>query len=484
MAFLERAQLLERFRKDGTNSSHFVWLLAGLKYYETANHWVFGYQTVGEVTLLALEPLIPGAPRVYAPQHQEQFAAAWAEFSAAARVRIAAFVAVYEPFLALLKNAGFCCVKVGEEPWVDLNACIPTGNSGKGVRNARNQAINAGLRVEEWAPSEIAADAAKLSVLREIHAEWRSGHVVEFGGFMNASDPFELMGERRYFVLKSAKGRVESYLVATPVPGRQGYFLEDLIARRPAPRGAGELLTLEAMVALGESGAKEASLGVVSLTTMDSRANDGLPKAIKFLMVQVPAAMATVYNFDGLEMYRKRFKPRHWDSVHLGVKNEAKAEANGTLLWLRVVWALLVAFRPRPHLTFRWLWERVSAPFRQVPLTIAVMMATMFLFARVNHFGELPEWALARYGFFASAPLSQWPFRSVVSDLLYFDLHHFLSCALPLFGLLYWGERAHRRRLFIPLMAATFLFDDFINYLVLVKPFENFHPAMFQHQQY
>ncbi len=372
---------------------------------------------------------------------------------------------------------------MGQEPWVDLKDCIPTGNAGKGVRSARNQALAAGLTVEEWLPDEIEHDEAKKAVLRDIYREWRGSHAVELSGFLNATDPFRYMTERRYFVLRSPR-RVESYLVATPVPGRNGFFLEDLASRPHAPRGAGELLTLESMVRLSDSGAAEASLGVVSLTTMESNAGARLPKLIRFLMVQVPTYMSAVYNFNGMEVYRKRFKPRVWEAIHLGVKAQpelATEKAAGTLAWLKVVYAILVAFRPRPRISWAWLYNTIAEPLRRTPFTICFTVVTVTLFARINHYHGLPDWALAKYGFFASASASEWLIRTVVSDLLYFDARHFLTCALPLFALIYWGERTHKPRFFLTLMVGSILLDDVLNYWILVKPFEHLHPSMFRH---
>ncbi|MBI3542460.1 MAG: DUF2156 domain-containing protein [Deltaproteobacteria bacterium] len=495
MPFVDRERVLARFRTDGANSSHFVWLLAGVQAYECANGWLFGYRQLGEVTLIALEPLIPsgpGAPKAYPKAYDEAqlsaFRSAWDEFARAVHVRVAAFVAVYEPFVALLRRSGFACVRVGQEPWVDLGDCIPTGNAGKGVRNARNQALAAGLTVEEWKADDIEADAAKKHVLREIFDEWRGQRLVELGGFMNVTAPFRFMHERRYFVLRSPR-RVESFLVATPVPGREGYFLEDLVQRRTVPRGAGELITLEAMVALSAGGAKTASLGVVSLTSIDPHGGDDLPGLVRFVMVQAPALLSQVYNFSGMEIYRKRFKPRVWEAIHLGVKDcraplerDAPADAlPGTGAWLRALVALLIAFQPRLRLTPGWLLGAIGSRLRRTPFTVLFAAVSLALFARINRFHNLPDWALAKYGFFANAHWSEWLLRTTVSDFLYFDVHHFLACAVPLIGLVYWAERTHKRAFVVTLILGNIVFDDVLNYWVLIKPFEHFQPSMFRH---
>ena len=49
------------------------------------------------------------------------------------------------------------------------------------------------------------------------------------------------------------------------------------------------------------------------------------------------------------------------------------------------------------------------------------MVIVNFLLAFINHFGNLPDWALKKYGFSGGSNFSEWPMRSVVSDYLYFD---------------------------------------------------------------
>src|SRR4051812_31186218 len=120
MPQVDRARVLKRFKEDGRNSSHFVWLEAELEFYECANGWLFAYKRLGEVTLLALEPLVPGAPEKYGEREAAAFAEAWIELCGAASIEVAAFVSVYEPFVELLRKSGFGCLKVGQEPWVEL----------------------------------------------------------------------------------------------------------------------------------------------------------------------------------------------------------------------------------------------------------------------------------------------------------------------------------------------------------------------------
>ena len=220
---------------------------------------------------------------------------------------------------------------------------------------------------------------------------------------------------------------------------------------------------------------------MVSVTTIDGEAKEGLPTLPKFLLQTLPRYLRLLYNFDGLEVFRKRFKPRHWEEVHLAVWRPARSEMSGNQAWLRALMALGRSFEPRLRLRWSQVTDLVTRPFRRYPLTIALGILAFVPFATVNHFDQLPETTLSRWGFSASAPLLEWIPRSLVSDFLYFDSGHFWVWNTILLLFVAWGERTQRRRFLVPFLAAVSLFDDFLNYAVVIKPFQYFQPHTFSY---
>ena len=483
MPLIEEKSAFTRYLKDGRNSSHFVWFLAGLKYFQSSNQWIFGYKQVGDVTLFALEPLIPGAPTEYTLEHEQQFLAAWGELCAELDPKVCCFTAVYEPFLQLLHKGGFQSVKIGTEPWVCLDNCIPSGNAGKGVRWGRNQALRAGLKVEEWSCAEISGDAAKRKAMEALFDAWRSRNPVDLRGFLNACDPFAHMEVRRYFVLKDKEDRLQAYLIATPVPGIKSYFLEDLVMHPAAPCGAGELITLEAMVTLNTdaeaSGHRMASLGVVACTTMNEAETRGLPKLINFLMLKLPGYLCKVYNYAGLETFRSRFKPEYWQSVHLAVFNRRPGYISDTGAWVMSLAALLKAFKPTLKLSWGWVRHRLLRPFKRHPISLFILTTSFLVFWLVNGFGEIPVWAIRDLGYRGSAPFWQWPLRSISSDYLYFNLSHILLCCPAYFLFVWWAEERSKLSFLLPFFAAISLFSDSVFNVFVLKPFYFISPGIY-----
>lgn len=482
MPHLTRQEAFEHFKEHATNSSHFVWLLCGIQFYETRNSWVFGYLKTGSVTLLALEPLIPKHSYPEGSFPENAFIEAWKEFDETVEPKIAAFVAVYSPFTALLSRHGFKSVRIGHEPWMNLKNCIPRGNSGKGVRSARNQALRQGLYVQELCPVDLEPGSTERAQVEALYRDWQKLHLIELGGFMNASDPFLYKEYRRYFAVKNKDGKLEGYLIATPIAGIHSYFLEDLVLSSQASKGAGELLTLEAMIALGESGIKSASLGVVSVLGAQGESTAGsnaLPPMIRWLLIGAPHFARRFYNFDGLQTFRKRFMPEQWKDIHLCVRSSEKTSE--TWAWILVLFAILRAFQPRLQISAHSLIRAAVRPFRRYPVTWSVGLISAALFSWINHLGELPAWALDTLGFSPKAPFSEWLYRSIISDFIYFDRIHYLFCALPLLALIAWAEKTHSRRFVVSFIALIAVLDDFLNFAVIMKPFHYTRPHIFGH---
>ncbi len=481
MPYLSSDEVYKRYLKDARNSSHFVWFTANLTFYETSqDHWIFAFTEQSDITLIALEPLIPGSPTHYSSNEEAAFDRAWSEFCKVVAPKITAFVAVYAPFKDLLMKKNFQCLNIGQEPWVELSNAIPTGNVAKGVRAARNQALHAGVTVEEWHGKSILEDPEKKKTVASLFKNWKSKHLVQLGGFLNATDPLSHACDRRYFVAKSKKNEVEGYLIATPVAGIGSYFLEDLVLSAKATRGVGELLTWEVLQQLSLSNPSGlASLGVVSVTCIDETSCQGLPPKIAFLAVRLPQFLKKIYNFNGLETFRKRFKPRFWEGVYLVLKNESQGKCSDTQAWLKTWLALGLAFRPRFALTFTWLKTKILNAFRKHPLSWGVASLSFTLFAIVNRFGDIQNQGLHSFGFSADATLSQWFYRTITSDYIYFDANHFWMWGGLLIFVLRWAENTQRLSFLIPFYFLVSFFDDFLNYYLILYPFKFLEPSLY-----
>ena len=165
---------------------------------------------------------------------------------------------------------------------------------------------------------------------------------------------------------------------------------------------------------------------------------------------------------------------------YLALKNSPQSGVSDSMAWLLAMSSLLRCFHPVCNFNRYWAHNAIVRPLQKHPVSTGVIALTTTLFFIINQGGLLPEYAMDNLAFTASAPLWQWPWRSVTSDLIYFDRTHFLLSSLALLVSLRWMEKTHTIRFTVLLVVLTSIFDDIINQLVLVWPYSFIHPRLFQ----
>ena len=128
---------------------------------------------------------------------------------------------------------GHRAMKVGEEPWISLAGYEPRGNSCKGVRAGRNQALRVGCVIEEinLCPADDDTLSTELrGAVESLFDAWRATTAVHIDGLFMCSDPFAAIPGRRTFLCRRGD-TIDALLTATPVVASQSYYLEDVIMR-------------------------------------------------------------------------------------------------------------------------------------------------------------------------------------------------------------------------------------------------------------
>ena len=390
----------------------------------------------------------------------------------------AIFISVEELFAQILFASHFSGLVIGKEPWLHLSQDIAKGKSARGARSAKNFAHHAGVQIREWSGEAIRDHVELPGLITKYLQEWQAQRLILLGSFLNSTDPLAYPEWRRFFTAHAANGDLDGYLVVTQVKAGSIYFFEDLILRQGATKGVGELLIMSAAEALKAQGAERISLGVVGAFALKPADTHGLSLGSQFLLLRLPALFRRFYHFEGLETFRKRFKPREWKAIYLvAVRRDEKMLK--PIDWLRIFWNLIWVFKPNLQWNRQIARSWILPVFIQFPLTWAYTLTSSFLFWRLNHGGDLPETLLARYGFFASAPPTEWVYRTLTSDWLFFNSFHFFSCLIPMIFFLVWAERTHSRRFLAVLLILISFFDDLISFYAIQKPFHFIQPAVF-----
>jgi len=140
--------------------------------------------------------------------------------------------------------------------------------------------------------------------------------------------------DRRLFVAERA-GQVVGFLIASPIPLRNGWLIEQIIRCRTAPNGTNELLLDTAMRVLAAEGAGFVTLGLAPLSRAVVQ-EPPPPWRLRWLLAWVRVHGRRFYNFEGLERFKTKFQPEGWEPIY--------AVTNRPRISLRTLYAIAGAF--------------------------------------------------------------------------------------------------------------------------------------------
>ncbi len=294
-------------------------------------HWfssdgdaVIGYVRKHGVCIVAGAPICDGV-RLAA------VLAEWEAFVFSRRCRACYFGAAGRLFDDLHDRPGYATVVLGAQPvwnpqyWAGIPARTPS------LRGQMHRARNKGVRASEWAPERASADPRLRAVLRE----WLRTRRLPTMHFL--VEPFTLhdLEGRRLFVAERGD-EVVAFLTASPVPARQGWLVEQFVRGTHAPNGTIELLLDTMMLAVAADGATYVTMGLVPLREGPDDVLRPNPAWLGTLLTIVRIHGRRFYNFEGLERFKTKFRPHHWEPIYA-----ISAERSFTL---RTLYAIGAAF--------------------------------------------------------------------------------------------------------------------------------------------
>lgn len=255
--------------------------------------------------------VVAGAP--VAPTERLAAAAMAFESDAARRGRRVCYFGAQAPEVAELARIGpLARLLIGAQPvwdpqeWADLVARTPS------LRAQIGRARKKGVQVAACPP----ALAARHPEVRRCLNRWLATRGLPPMGFLVTPTLLEMADHRRVFLARR-EGAVVAYLVATPVPGRQGWLFEQIVRGDDTPNGATELLIDTAMRTVAAEGARWATLGLVPLAQVAGASEPEPGVLVRLLLAWLRSGGRRLYNFAGLEAFRRRLRPTSWEPVYL-----------------------------------------------------------------------------------------------------------------------------------------------------------------------
>jgi phosphatidylglycerol lysyltransferase len=208
-------------------------------------------------------------------------------------------------------DGGYAFLLLGAQPVWDPREWRETVRRKKSLRAQLNRATNKGVVVTEWSPQR----ASGSDALRKVLAEWLATRGLPPLHFMTEANILGVLEGRRVFVAEQAGGAI-AFLVATPVPAREGWLVEQWPRLPSAPNGTTHLLVDAAMRAFAEAGSHYATLGLAPLSDRAGAPAEGQQWWLRLLLRWVRAHGRRFYNFRGLDAFKASMQPRTWEPIY------------------------------------------------------------------------------------------------------------------------------------------------------------------------
>jgi phosphatidylglycerol lysyltransferase len=311
--------------RHGWNATAYQILNPGIAlWYPAAGDGVIGYVRRSGVRVVA------GAP-VCAPERLQGIVAEFATEARLAGERVCYFGAGAR-LAETLQRAGPCgTVGLGAQPSWDPRRWSAIIARRASLRAQLRRARNKGVAVTRWS----AERAQSSPELERLLREWLRELGLPPLHFLIESDTISLTRDRRIFVAMRAEHSV-AYLVASPVPSRRGWLIEQIVRGRSAPNGTSELLVDAAMRALADEGAEYVTLGLAPLSRQSRWADPGVPAWLRLVLHWVRAHGRRFYDFDGLDRFKTKFAPEEWEEI-VAIDDRPRFS-------MRALWAITAAF--------------------------------------------------------------------------------------------------------------------------------------------
>ena len=308
--------LLKLHQSCGYNAHALVGISPGIRSWKsTEAEGAVAYNEFGKVWLVPGDPLTSS----------ENLTKVTKGFLRAARAnhRVVGFMPVTEQFAKESRSLGLRAVRVGSAPYFDLATWAPRGDRAKKARAGVNQARRAGLRVVEVTEVDEQLVRETACLCKSWMTTRRSP--IKFS-WLFSIDLFHHKERKKYFTARDANGKLEGFLAASPIPARDGWYLEDVLRAKDAPNGTTELLVVEVLELLRRDGAKLATLGTAPMA-MEGRVDPEVRVSsfLSKLTRLIATCFSVFYNFGGVRRFKTKFAPSWWESEYVLISRELTA---------------------------------------------------------------------------------------------------------------------------------------------------------------
>lgn len=189
-------------------------------------------------------------------------------------------------------------------------------NGRPSLRAQFNRARNKGVTVDEWSIEQ----ATNSPLLQECLDAWFGLKGLPPLHFVIEPDTLGRLENRRVFVANH-DSTVAAFLVLSPIPTRKGWLTEQFPHHPNAPNGTVELMMDHAVRKLCDEGDEYVTLGLSPLSKRARIEKFDNPVWLRMLLAWMRKHGQRFYNFDGLDSFKAKMTPEHWEPV-FAISNE------------------------------------------------------------------------------------------------------------------------------------------------------------------
>jgi phosphatidylglycerol lysyltransferase len=292
--------------QHGWNATSYQILNPGIRHWFSADKSaVVGYTRKQRVLLVAGAPVCSFSTLTAVCDEFEAFAADQ-------RCRVCYVCAEERLKEVFAPSARHAAVALGAQPAWDPNTWPQILQKRPSLRAQLRRASNKGVVVEAVSMAQAAQDPE----LRRVLNEWLSGRPLPPLHFLVEPNVLDGVLQDRVILAASQNGKCVAFLVASPMPARNGYLVELLARSFAAPNGTSELLIDAAMRRLAGDGCTYVTLGLVALAQAADEEIHCNPGWLRTMMFMARAHANRFYNFQGLEQFRVKMWPNRWETVY------------------------------------------------------------------------------------------------------------------------------------------------------------------------
>lgn len=200
-------------------------------------------------------------------------------------------------------------IQIGTQPCWNLKDWEQTILSHPSLKEQLRRAQTKGVVVREYSTAE-AENCPELKLVLE---SWLAKRGLPPLHFLVEPETLDFLTDRRTFVAE-LNGTPIAFLNLCPIAARNGWLTEQFPRLSTAPNGTVELMLHTAAVQLAEEGYEFLTMGLIPFSK--SVMASPLPWWLRAGGNLARAYGKRFYNFQGLEVFKSKFKPHFWETVY------------------------------------------------------------------------------------------------------------------------------------------------------------------------